>query len=451
MNREDVYPLIAATMEHISEGILLADQDGEVIYTNPSALRLLSLTQEPRKLRDVQGVNLLKNALKAALEQGEADAAGRPTGGFVTFREFVTTQDNDRRCLEFHTGMVRCEARKSPLRVLIVRDYTHEQRYEAFFTQNHAGELITHDVAMIDLLERVEQIAPINVSVLLQGESGTGKTRLARMIHAKSARVKQPFIEINCAAIPENLLETELFGHVKGSFTGAHRDRIGRFQAANGGTVFLDEIGEIPLILQPKLLRALQDQMFEPVGSNKSVKVDIRVIAASNQDLKAMVQAKRFRADLYYRLAVIPLCVPPLRERPSDIRLLIDYFIEQVCLRLQISQPILSSDALHILMDYPWPGNVRELMNAIEHGVICAVDGQIVADSLPFDIRGHTDNIVSRRVNVESVDKEKLLTSLHATGWNRRKTAELLGVDRSTLWRWMQRLDIQMPSQGRKA
>ncbi|WP_198034056.1 sigma-54 interaction domain-containing protein [Acidihalobacter ferrooxydans] len=444
MQNDEIYPLIVATMAHLSEGVVIANDEGDVIYTNASALSLLELGDAPRKLREIRGINIGKSALKAALQQGEADAAGRPSGRFVSFREVIRTEQGE-RCVEFKTGTVRCALNSIPLRVLILSDRTHERRYEAFFNHRDENAFITHDIETLNLIERVEQVAPINVPVLLEGESGTGKTRIARMIHVKSTRSTMPFVEVNCAAVPDSLLETEFFGHIKGSFTGAHKDRIGRFQAANGGTLFLDEIGEIPLTLQPKLLRALQDQTFEPVGSNRPVKVDIRIIAASNQDLKTMVQDGRFRADLYYRLAVIPLRVPALRERPADIRLLIDHFIEQVCLRLQIDRPTVTPNALQLMMDYPWPGNVRELINAIEHGVICAVNGQIVPDSLPVDIRKRANSSI-RTSPTEQIDRESLLATLQATQWNRSRAAENLGIDRSTLWRWMQRMHIQPPN-----
>lgn len=441
----DIYPLIEATMAHLSEGIVIAKDNGEIIYSNPAAEALLALPSPPAHMRELRqkGLNVSKRALKAAIEEGEVDAAGRPSGRFIRFHDVIPTPRGE-RWLEVQTGLVKCNLDKLPLRVLILSDHTSERRLDAFFKQDDPEKFVTHDLEMIHLLERIEQVAPVNVPVLLEGESGTGKTRLARMIHSKSPRAGMPFVEVNCAAVPETLLETEFFGHMKGSFTGAHKDREGRFKAADGGTLFLDEIGEIPLTLQPKLLRALQDQLFEPVGSNKSIHVDIRIIAASNKDLKQMVQEGAFRADLYYRIAVIPLCVPPLRDRPSDIRLLIDYFIEQCSLRLALPKPAITPEALRLFMDYPWPGNVRELANAIEHGVICAIDERIEIDSLPFDIRRHEGRI-KRATSGEDIDKNLILTTLEAMNWNRSKAAQSLGIDRSTLWRWMQRLNIEPP------
>ncbi len=448
MDEKAIYPLLGATMSHLDEGVIIAREHGEIVYANRAAATLLDLPHAPRHLGDLKlrGVNVSKRALKAALEHGEADAAGRPSDRFVRFREAIQGASGE-RWIEVLAGRVKCNLDKQPLKVLILSDHTGERRMQAFFEEEKSKGFLTRDPAMIEILKRIEKVAPIDVPVLLEGESGTGKTRLARMIHAKSPRAGKAFVEVNCAAVPETLLETEFFGHLKGSFTGAHKDREGRFKTADGGTLFLDEIGEIPLSLQAKLLRALQDQMFEPVGSSKSVKVNIRIIAASNQDLKERVKTGSFRADLYYRIAVIPLCVPPLRARPADIRFLIEHFIEKSSLRLELSRPTIAPETLRLLMDYPWPGNVRELANAIEHGVICAIDGQIELDSLPFDIRQYRERIADVS-DIEQINKDKVVATLETMNWNRSKAAKSLGVDRSTLWRWMQRFEITPPGKN---
>jgi transcriptional regulator with GAF, ATPase, and Fis domain len=223
----------------------------------------------------------------------------------------------------------------------------------------------------------VALVAPTDASVLVSGESGTGKELVARRIHARSRRASQPFIAVNCAAVPRDLFESEFFGHAKGAFTGAVRDRIGRFEAADGGTLFLDEIGEIPLELQAKLLRVLQERTLERVGETKTRRVDVRVLAATNRDLRAEVAAGRFREDLFFRLSVFPIVVPPLRERPADVAALVDHFVGAACARLGRPRPAVPSRVLRALERHAWPGNVRELASVVERGVILATDGRL--------------------------------------------------------------------------
>jgi transcriptional regulator with PAS, ATPase and Fis domain len=278
----------------------------------------------------------------------------------------------------------------------------------------------------------------------LQGASGTGKTRLARLIHQHSQRANAAFVEVNCAAIPDSLIESELFGHIRGAFTGATQSRPGRFQSADRGTLFLDEVSEIPLHLQAKLLKVLQEQAFEMVGSDKTTRVNIRVIAASNRNLRQLVEEERFRADLYYRLAVIPLDLPSLHERPGDIQLLMDHFLEKLAARGYPSELTYRQDAVSMMLDYPWPGNVRELENAVEHGVICALDGEITPDSLPMDIRRYfQEDRKSSPAPTQEQQRTLIVKVLQQADGNRTLAAELLGIDRSTLWRRMQKFGIK--------
>jgi transcriptional regulator with GAF, ATPase, and Fis domain len=267
------------------------------------------------------------------------------------------------------------------------------------------------------------------------------------MIHTQSSRANQAFVEVNCAAIPETLIESELFGHVKGAFTGASSDRLGRFQSANMGTLFLDEVGEIPLHLQAKLLKAIQDQEFEMVGSDKPVKVNVRIIAASNKNLRLMVDKGKFRADLFYRLAVIPITIPSLRERPGDISLLSKYFCNRLVARGYPDNVTCSNEATRVMMDYPWPGNVRELENAVEHGLICAIDGEVRSESLPQDIREYSRNL-SKQHNLSEEDEKRhageIASVLKMVAGNKAEAARILGVNRTTLWRWIQKYDIDV-------
>ena len=449
MDENSLTPILEAIVSYIDEGVIIANISGNVIYQNPSAMELLEMENEPiTHLRDIGNFNLQKTMLRAAIDAGEMDAAGRPTGQFVRF-EHKFDLNNSHRYLQFHCGLINTNVKNEKLRLIMIRDKTEQRRLEAVFDPS-LQDMSTNDPRMLEILNRIHQIAPTNASLLLQGESGTGKTQLARMIHRFSHRSHMPFIEVNCAAIPESLIESELFGHVKGAFTGASQERTGRFQSAHNGTLFLDEITEMPLHLQAKLLRAVQDQEFEMVGSDETIKVDIRIISASNRNLKDMVNNDEFRADLFYRLAVIPLTIPSLKKRPGDIPVLIDHFCQRLAQRGYNTGSLeCSNDAMRVMMDYPWPGNVRELENAVEHGIICATGNKVGVESLPQDIREYRlgDLIDNQNVSQERREGDKLKRNIEAAlkqcDGNKAKAAQLLRIDRSTLWRRMQKFNMQ--------
>ncbi len=443
----DLNPLVEAVVAYIDEGVIIATPDGGVLYQNPAAGELLHMPpNEPlQSLKDIKSFNFTQALLKAAIDAGDVDAAGRPSGNFVKFERRLKHKDGYAD-IEFSTGVISDPHNRGRLRLILMRDRTGARRLEAVINPG-GGDIETQDPRMLEIVDRIQQIAPTNASVLLQGESGTGKTQLARMIHRSSTRAQQPFVEINCAAIPESLIESELFGHIKGAFTGATQNRPGRFQAANKGTLFLDEVGEIPMHLQAKLLRAIQEQEFEMVGSDKPTRVDVRIIAASNSNLRDMVDRGDFRADLYYRIAVIPITVPSLRDRPGDIPLLTKYFCHRLAARGYPDDMQCSAEAMRAMMNYPWPGNVRELENAVEHGIICAVNGMVLPESLPQDVMAHFRG-VAQPVPVPPIgesrlaQREEIETALQQTRGSKSAAARLLGIDRTTLWRRMQRLGI---------
>lgn len=309
------------------------------------------------------------------------------------------------------------------------------------------ANIIGSSPPMQQLFARMKKIAGTDSTVLVLGESGTGKELVARAIHFNSHRKDKPFIPVNCAAIPESLLEGELFGHMKGSFTGAIRDKIGKFEAANGGTVFLDEIGTMPMHLQTKLLRALQGQEIERIGSTRTIKLDVRVISATNLNLEEEVKKNSFREDLYYRLNVIPVVLPPLRERKDDILPLIRHFIEKNCTEMKRPRMTISNEALHMLESYPWPGNVRELENMVERIVALSEDDRIMLEDIPSDIRKKvlttvTEQGVDMVRTVNEIEKKMICDALSLSKGVKAKAAAMLGLNRTTLVEKMRRLGI---------
>ena len=450
MSDINIAPIMEAIISYIEEGVFIADHKGNVIYQNPTAAELLGSPDKPiTKLRDIADFNLQRALIKAAIDAGEIDAAGRPTGKFVQFEHKVKT-NRGYLYLEFYSGMVSNTGSKERIRLILVRDRTEQRRLEAVFKPG-TDDFSTNDPRMMEILNRIQQVAPTNAAVLLQGESGAGKTQLARMIHQQSDRAHQAFVEVNCAAIPESLIESELFGHIKGSFTGANQDRAGRFQAADGGTLFLDEVSEIPFHLQAKLLKAVQDQSFEMVGSDDTIKVNVRIISASNRDLREQVNQTIFRADLYYRLAVIPLTIPSLRNRPGDVPVLIKHFCNRMAKRgYDNTQLECNADAMKLMLNYPWPGNVRELENAVEHGIICARGNSVGPESLPQHIQDfsllnpHSNSNSQTSLSEEHIQRSQIENVLREANGNKSQAAQLLGIDRTTLWRRMQKLAISI-------
>ena len=301
---------------------------------------------------------------------------------------------------------------------------------------------------MVDVLKLVETVANVDVPVLILGESGTGKELIAKAIHNSSNRKNKHFVVINCGALPENLQESELFGHVKGAFTGAISNKKGLFEEADGGTIFLDEISEMSLTTQVKLLRVIQDGEVRPVGGNISTFVNARLIVASNSDLKVMVHKSRFREDLLFRINVIQINLPPLRERKSDIPLLVNYFLKRTSQKFKKNVQGVSQSALSKLMAYNWPGNVRELENVIERAVILTKSKEILIDDLPLEVTVNVNpEILSVKVNgkmsLEEIEKNVILSKLKENDWNQTKTANDLNIGMTTLWRKMKKYNLR--------
>ena len=309
-------------------------------------------------------------------------------------------------------------------------------------TQFGMENIVGNSPAMKEIFDVVKQVAPTRATVLLSGESGTGKEVFAKAIHQLSPRAKQPFVAVHCAALSPTLLESELFGHEKGAFTGAHERRIGRFEQAQGGTLFLDEIGEIDTAIQVKLLRFLGERTFERVGSNKTLTADVRLVTATNKNLEELVKAGTFREDLFFRLRVVEIVLPPLRERTGDIPLLAQRFLKEFAAENEKSVNEFSADALELLIHFPWPGNVRELRTAIEHAVVLCRSGKISARDLPPSIRSGgapatqpAQALATNDLTVKEAEKQLIMRALKETNGNRTLAAKKLGMSRRTFHR----------------
>jgi formate hydrogenlyase transcriptional activator len=309
--------------------------------------------------------------------------------------------------------------------------------------QRRFEQLVGNSPALESVLEQVEQVAPTDSTVLIQGETGTGKELIAHAVHNISARCGRPFVKLNCAAIPFDLLESELFGHEKGAFTGAIAQKIGRFELADKGTLFLDEVGDIPPALQPKLLRVLQEQEFERLGSTRTHQVDVRLVAATNRNLLEMVKRNEFRRDLYYRLNVFPVALPPLRERREDIPALVAHFVEIYSRRMGKQIDEVPAEALRVFVSYSWPGNIRELQNFIERSVI--LSNETVLRPPLEELDRHPDRELIGAVTLEDAERDHIRKTLENVGWvvaGPNGAAARLGIKRSTLYFRMQKLGI---------
>lgn len=314
-------------------------------------------------------------------------------------------------------------------------------------------------IGVSDMMERVKKmivkVAPSSSTVLIRGESGTGKERIARAIHKASPRAAERFQAVNCAAINENLLESELFGHEKGSFTGAHAEKKGLFEIADKGTLFLDEIGELSVSMQAKLLRVLQEKEVTRVGGTRAIKVDVRVLAATNRDLEAMVKDKRFREDLFYRLNVIPIDVPPLRQRRDDIPVLMDFFLRKHS--ANAARPMrVSAEARRMLLDYAWPGNVRQLESAIERALLLAEGDEVTVEDLPVEIRNTSRvegtggfRLPPEGISFEELERSLLIQAMEQTNWNITRAAKLLGLSFRTMQYRLDKFGISRPGRGK--
>ncbi|MGB9886632.1 MAG: sigma 54-interacting transcriptional regulator [Moorellales bacterium] len=419
-------------LDSLNEGLVAHDLSRRIFFFNRAAERITGYRREEVLGRDCYQVFPGGFCGQKCSFQ---EAGGCVPEQETHYRLEIATQDGESRQVEVSVVPMRDNAGRAVGVLASYRDQTRLLELERRLGEKQElGGIITRDHQMFRIFDLIRAVANSNAPVLIQGETGTGKELVARAIHHEGWRARGPFIAVNCGALPQGTLESELFGHVKGAFTGAIRDKKGRFALADGGTIFLDEVGELPLSTQVKLLRVLQEGTFEPVGSEKTVRVQVRVISATNRDLKEMVARGEFREDLYYRLCVVPIYLPPLRERRNDIPLLAEHFLRRYAAEEGRPGVRLSPEALAALMDYDWPGNVRQLENAIRFALVKCAGEVIEPEHLPGEITREPATVAARGSRPR-LTRERIEQALAAAGGNKARAAKLLGIGRATLYR----------------
>jgi len=427
-------------LDNLTDGVMAHDLDRRIYFFNRAAQRITGFNSSEvvgRDCHDVFPGRFCGGDCSFCEEKVQAQSK-------IRYPQVFVRQDGDRRELEMSVVTINTPDNDVVGALIIFRDLTEIKHIRKKLEESRGFQgIIGRHISMQKVFDTIQELSNVNVPILIQGESGTGKEMVAIALHNLSSGSSGPFVPINCGALPEGTLESELFGHVKGAFTGAIRDKKGRFELAEGGTIFLDEIGEVSPNMQVKLLRVLQEKAFVPVGGEKLIRVNVRIICATNKDLKLMTQQGLFREDLYYRLAVVPITLPALREKPSDIPLLVEHFLEKFSSDTGKLTEKISPEAMKLMMKYPWPGNVRELRNAIQFGMIKCRGSTLEVSHLPPEIGGagnltHGSRPGRRpKLNLNSVDE-----ALKRAGGNKAKAARLLGVSRTSIYRFLNRKSV---------
>jgi len=436
-----------SVLESISDGVFTVDENWRIAYFNRAAERITGISREEavgRPCYEVFSSSMCESdcALEQTLDTGEP---------IINKSCFIIDSEGNRVPISVSTAVLWDAEGEIVGGAETFRDLSEvEQLRRELRGEQHMGDMISRSPRMRRIFEVLPTIAQSDSSVLIQGETGTGKELLAKAIHSLSHRNKGPFVAVNCGALPAELLESELFGYVRGAFTGADRDKPGRFAAARGGTLFLDEIGEVASSVQIKLLRVLQEKAFEPLGSNKSVSADVRIITASNRDLEQLVRENGFRRDLFYRINVIRLDLPPLRERKEDIPLLVEQFIQRFNQLQNKNISGIRPEALSLLGTHDWPGNVRELENVIERAFVLCPNGESITTAhLPEEFHhtgaspeeGDRDIRSSKRLS----EAQAIQRALAEANGNRSAAARKLGIHKSTLYRKIRAMNLEPP------
>jgi len=449
-------------LESIGDGIFVLDTHGIIIVWNPAMEKITGYSSEEIKGKSCKILNF-SHCFDKECPTGMTDCGILKYGKVEPTECLLSHKKGHALSVTKNARVIKNRQNKIIGIVEAVTDLTElknarlkmEEATRRLGELNRLGGIIAKSQVMQNVFTFIKASAASDATILIQGESGTGKELVAGAIHSIGERRDKPFITINCSALSESLLESELFGHVKGAFTGASQDRIGRFEQADSGTIFLDEIGEITPYIQVKLLRVLQQKEIERVGESRKRKIDIRIITATNKNLKSQVDAGHFREDLYYRLKVFPIYLPPLRNRKEDIPLLVNHFIKANNEKSTIKARGIAKPALKAFMDYAWPGNIRELANAIEHAFVLCSDRQIDLTDLPIEIRDpdmisepvgkeKTDTIIKNVRQPHSLTKEKLVDLLRDNDWNKAEVARRTGLSRASIWKYMKKWDIPL-------
>jgi two-component system response regulator HydG len=439
--RERYRTNIEAIFRSVKDAIITVDKDLVVIELNEAAMTMIGCTHDDigKSFSSLPGVcsGRLVEILEEAIKSGEPVEIDRIE---------CLLNSCARKVISVRTFPLLSLQGKLPGVVLVVRDDTHVADLERELKEHRQfHHIVGKSEEMQKVYDLIRALAGVQTTVLITGESGTGKELVAEALHRAGERSHTLLVQVNCSALPESLLESELFGHVKGAFTGAIRDNVGRFQRADGGTIFLDEVGDISPMIQLKLLRVIEERQFERVGSSTPIKVDVRLIAATNKNLQEKVSLGSLREDLYYRLKVVEIRLPPLRDRREDIPLLVDHFRNGFNVKFKKSIEAISSDVLKAFLKYPWPGNVRELEHTMEHAFVLCNQNIITFDHLPPDFLSAPG--IEHRSPAETleVDSHAILEALDKTAWNKTKAARLLGIDRVTLYRKIKKYNITNP------
>ncbi len=452
----DMKNFMRSIVDTMQEGLILVDPEGQIIFANKTLEKLLGYTNEELKGK------------KCSLFQCD-NCFPEPTNllnkNCSLFKEETI---NNRKCtflnkdnkpihLLVSGSLIRdrngaviggIESLIDMSTVIDQKRVISNLRQRLRFKEGFQG-IIGNSSSIQEMLELSMSAAQSDAPLIIYGEPGTGKELLANVIHENSQRKDYPFVKVNCAALNENLLESELFGHVKGAFTGAEYARTGKFESAHGGNIFLDEIGDLPSGTQTKLLRFFQDKEIERVGDHQPIKIDVRIIASTHKDLQKLIRDGLFREDLYYRINVLPIPMPSLQERKSDIPLLVETFIKRLADRTGKAITSISREAMGVLIDHPWPGNIRQLVNTLEYAFVLCTESQIALNHLPVtliqpkDSSNSQKNVANPRKRQQEIQKKQLLDALSASGGNQTKAAEILGVSRVTIWKRMKKFKIQ--------
>ncbi len=443
----DVNSLLPMILDSITEGVFTVDERFRVTSINAEAERIIGVTRERvigKSCHQVLRSDSCKGrcALKQTMETGEPRR---------NVRMDITNASDEPVPLLVNTAVLKDGDGKLVGGIEIFRDVSDLEALRRELDDKHVfADIVGTTEQMVELFRVLPDVADSGSPVLIQGASGTGKELLAQAIHNLSPRFEGPYVRVNCGALPDTLLESEMFGHVKGAFTGAIRDRLGRFREAHGGTLLLDEVAELSPAFQVKLLRVLEDGQVQPLGGTGSVRVNVRVIASTNKDLHQLIEASAFREDLYYRLGVVPLVIPPLKDRRKDIPLLTDHLLSRLGRRMGKKPPGVTASALEVLLEYDYPGNVRELENILERSFILGRGEDIDVRHLPPEVRSRRREPgapggfdVPEPAGRTSPRAREILAVLREHRWNKTEAARALGIARNTLWRWMRKYDLE--------